>query len=66
MTELIKGYDKEFLEHILDYEGFDYFFTSYVNVDNILDPELKEAVTEYQDAGERIEKILDKHGVVWY
>lgn len=63
MTELIKGFDAETLEGKIENEGLDYFFNGYIGFENIIDPELREAVWSYLEARESIVYVLSKHGV---
>jgi hypothetical protein len=63
MNELIKGYDKENLEGMIENEGLDYFFNGYISFENIIDPELREAVFSYKQAREEIIYVLSKNGI---
>lgn len=38
---IIKGMDDEIVTDRIDNEGIEYFFTSYISMDSVLDPELK-------------------------
>ena len=61
---LIEGYkDPQDLADKIDNEGLTYFFTDYIGIDNIVDPELKRAVNDLQNAFAKIEMILEKNGV---
>ncbi len=63
MTELVKGYDNENLEGKIENEGLDYFFNGYISFENIIYPELREAVWEYRKAREQILYVLEKNGI---
>lgn len=66
MTELIKDWTIEDLEAKLENEGLDYFFTSYISVNTIVDNNLKKAVEQYLEARGEILSILEEHGVEIY
>lgn len=63
MSDLIKGFTHESLQHKIEYEGFDYFFTSYISYDDILDADLREALIEFLDAREKLIAILEDNGI---
>ncbi len=63
MIELVKGYDNENLEGMIENEGLDYFFNGYISFENIIDPELREAVCQYREAREEILYVLEKNGI---
>lgn len=66
MNELIEGYNTETIESKIENEGLDYFLSSYVDADKIIDDELREAVYSYLDARGLIIHIFEKHGIDIY
>ena len=63
MSELINGFDAETLEGKIEDEGLDYFFNGYIDIGNITNEELREAVMTYLDARAMIVHTLEKHGI---
>lgn len=61
---IIEGFDDdELADKIWESEGFDYFFSSYLNPDSIKEPKLRRAVKEYLEAREEILDILGDWGI---
>ena len=63
--QLVEGRTNNELRDALDNEGgIDYFFRFYLSSKDIQNKELKVAVFDFKEAAERIEAILDEHGVL--
>jgi hypothetical protein len=59
--QLIKGFTNELLWNKAEYEGIEYLFLDYLDLDNITDVDLKKAVQQYRSAFEKIQSILEKY-----
>ena len=60
-NQLVKGFTNEELWEKAEYEGIEYMFLDYLNIDNIQDKDLLKAVQEYRSAFEEIQSILEKY-----
>lgn len=60
---VIEGFDDEQTQYKIEDEGFDYFFSYYVNSDKINDKELREAVKKYAAARAAIISRLNTLGI---
>jgi hypothetical protein len=58
MTQLVNGFTNEELWHKAEYEGIEYLFLDYLDVDSILDYDLRKAVQQFKLAFEEIQNIL--------
>jgi len=56
--QLVKGFTNEELFNKAEYEGIEYLFLDYLDIDNILDYDLQKAVQQYRLAFEEIQSIL--------
>lgn len=61
MTQLVGGYSNQEVWEKCEYEGIEYFFLDYMDADQILDPQLKEAVKQLQSSMEIIRAIVSKY-----
>lgn len=61
MTQLVGGYSNEEVWEKCEYEGIEYFFLDYMDADQILDPQLKEAVKQLQSSMEVIRAIVSQY-----
>jgi len=61
MSQLVKGFTNEELWNKAEYEGIDYLFLDYLDIDSILNYNLRKAVQEYRSAFEEIQSILEKY-----
>jgi hypothetical protein len=61
MTQLVEGFTNEELWLKADYEGVDYMFLDYLNIDSIIDEDLKKAVQQFRLACAEIQNILDEY-----
>jgi hypothetical protein len=62
MTEqLVKGFTNEELFNKAEYEGIEYLFLDYLDIDSILDYDLQKAVQQYRLAFEEIQAILSEY-----
>lgn len=61
MTQLVKGFTNEELWNKAEYEGIDYLFLDYLDIDSILNYNLRKAVEQYKLAFEEIQSILEEY-----
>ncbi len=61
MTQLVKGFTNEELWNKAEYEGIDYLFIDYLDINSILNYNLRKAVQEYRSAFEEIQNILSEY-----
>lgn len=61
MSQLVKGFTNEELWQKAEYEGIDYLFLDYLDIDSILNYNLRKAVQEYRSAFEEIQNILSEY-----
>ncbi len=61
MSQLVKGFTNEELWNKAEYEGIDYLFLDYLDIDSILNYNLRKAVQEYRSAFEEIQNILSEY-----
>jgi hypothetical protein len=61
MTQLVEGFTNEELWNKAEYEGIDYLFLDYLDIDSILNYNLRKAVQEYRSAFEEIQNILSEY-----
>ena len=59
--QLVKGITNEELWHKAEYEGIEYLFLDYFDIDSILDEDLRKAVQQYRVAFEEIQAILSEY-----
>jgi len=60
-NQLVKGFTNEELWNKAEYEGIDYLFLDYLDIDSILNYNLRKAVQEYRSAFEEIQNILSEY-----
>jgi uncharacterized radical SAM superfamily protein len=60
-NQLVKGFTNEELWNKAEYEGIDYLFLDYLDIDSILNYNLRKAVEQYRSAFEEIQSILEKY-----
>lgn len=60
-NQLIKGFTNEELWEKAEYEGIEYMFLDYLNIDNIQDKDLLKAVRQFRLAFEEIQTILSEY-----
>jgi hypothetical protein len=60
-NQLVKGFTNEELWEKAEYEGIEYMFLDYLNIDNIQDKDLLKAVRQYRLAFEEIQNILSEY-----
>jgi hypothetical protein len=58
MTQLVKGFTNEELWIKAEYEGIEYMFLDYLNIDDIQDKQLLKAVQNFRLALDEIHSIL--------
>lgn len=58
----IKDWTWEDLAWKIDSEGFDYFFTNWLSMDEIKDKKLKDLAKKYKDAAWALEEYLRQNG----
>lgn len=61
MTQLVKGFTNEELWLKAEYEGIEYLFLDYLNLNNIIDGDLYKAVQQFRLAFEEIQSILEEY-----
>lgn len=61
MSQLVKGFTNEELWEKAEYEGIEYLFLDYLDIDSILNYNLRKAVQEYRSAFEEIQNILSEY-----
>lgn len=61
MTQLVEGFTNEELWNKAEYEGIDYLFIDYLDINSILNYNLRKAVQEYRSAFEEIQNILSEY-----
>ena len=61
MTQLVKGFTNEELWQKAEHEGIEYLFLDYLDIDSIIDEDLKKSVQQFRLALEEIETILDEY-----
>jgi len=59
--QLVKGFTNEELFNKAEYEGIEYLFLDYLDIDSILDYDLQKAVQQYRLAFEEIQAILSEY-----
>jgi hypothetical protein len=59
--QLVKVFTNEELFNKAEYEGIEYLFLDYLDIDNILDYDLQKAVQQYRLAFEEIQAILSEY-----
>lgn len=57
---MIKDMSDDVLAAKIDSEGIEYFFTSYIGLDNIQDTRLREAAERFVEAYQDIEELLEE------
>lgn len=60
-NQLVKGFTNEELWEKAEYEGIEYMFLDYLNIDNIQDKDLLKAVRQFRLAFEEIQTILSEY-----
>jgi hypothetical protein len=60
-NQLVKGFTNEELWNKAEYEGIEYMFLDYLNIDNIQDKDLLKAVRQFRLAFEEIQTILSEY-----
>lgn len=60
-NQLVKGFTNEELWEKAEYEGIDYLFLYYLDIDSILNYNLRKAVEQYRSAFEEIQNILEEY-----
>jgi uncharacterized radical SAM superfamily protein len=60
-NQLVKGFTNEELWNKAEYEGIDYLFLDYLDIDSILNYNLRKAVEQYRSAFEEIQNILEEY-----
>ena len=60
MTQLVKGFTNEELWQKAEYEGIEYLFLDYFDMDSIIDEDFKKVVQQFQLAFEEIQSTLDE------
>jgi hypothetical protein len=60
MTQLVKGFTNEELWQTAEYEGIEYLFLDYFDIDSIIDEDFKKVVQQFQLAFEEIQSTLDE------
>ncbi len=58
--QLVEGFTNEELWNKAEYEGIEYLFLDYLDIDSILNYNLRKAVQEYRSAFEEIQNILSE------
>lgn len=61
MTQLVKGFTNEELWQKAEYEGIEYLFLDYLDLDHIIDEDLSKAVQQFRLALEEIQSILAEY-----
>ena len=61
MSQLVKGFTNEELWNKAEYEGIDYLFLDYLDINSILNYNLRKAVEQYRSAFEEIQNILEEY-----
>ena len=61
MSQLVKGFTNEELWNKAEYEGIDYLFLDYLDINSILNYNLRKAVEQYISAFEEIQNILSEY-----
>ena len=61
MPQLVEGFTNEELWNKAEYEGIDYLFIDYLDINSILNYNLRKAVQEYRLAFEEIQNILSEY-----
>jgi hypothetical protein len=59
--QLVKVFTNEELFNKAEYEGIEYLFLDYLDIDSILDYDLQKAVQQYRLAFEEIQAILSEY-----
>jgi hypothetical protein len=59
--QLVKGFTNKELFNKAEYEGIEYLFLDYLDIDSILDYDLQKAVQQYRLAFEEIQAILSEY-----
>lgn len=59
--QLVKGFTNEELWEKAEYEGIEYLFLDYLDIDSIIDEDFKKAVQQFQLAFEEIQAILSEY-----
>lgn len=59
--QLVEGFTNEELWNKAEYEGIDYLFLDYLDIDSILNYNLRKAVEQYKLAFEEIQSILSEY-----
>lgn len=59
MTCLMKNMTNEEMEEKIEYEGLEYFLENYVDPEEIVDPQFKAVVIQWNTAYDRIKAFLD-------
>jgi hypothetical protein len=59
--QLVKVFTNEELFNKAEYEGIEYLFLDYLDIDSILDYNLQKAVQQYRLAFEEIQAILSEY-----
>ncbi len=60
MTQLVEGFTNEELWQKAEYEGIEYLFLDYFDIDSIIDEDFKKVVQQFQLAFEEIQSTLDE------
>jgi hypothetical protein len=60
-NQLVKGFTNEELWEKAEFEGIEYMFLDYLNIDNIQDKDLLKAVRQFRLAFEEIQTILSEY-----
>jgi uncharacterized radical SAM superfamily protein len=60
-NQLVKGFTNEELWNKAEYEGIDYLFLDYLDINSILNYNLRKAVEQYISAFEEIQNILEEY-----
>jgi uncharacterized radical SAM superfamily protein len=61
LSQLVKGFTNEELWNKAEYEGIDYLFLDYLDINSILNYNLRKAVEQYRSAFEEIQNILEEY-----
>jgi hypothetical protein len=61
LSQLVKCFTNEELWQKAEYEGIDYLFLDYLDINSILNYNLRKAVQEYRSAFEEIQNILEEY-----
>lgn len=61
MKQLVKGFTNEELWYKAEYEGLEYLFLDYLDLDQIIDPDLRKLAQQFKLAYEEIQSILEDY-----